>query len=98
MPGTPGLGRGPAIRESNRGRPQEEEMSKLQIVGTRFALALGGFRLGTVPSIKGLRREEGQTFVEYALILALISVALTGALIALRGQIQGVFTNISSDL
>ena len=71
-------------------------MSKLQTaIGTRLALVLGGFQLGSIPSIK---REEGQTFVEYALILALISVALTAALLTLQGKIQGIFTAISNDL
>lgn len=40
------------------------------------------------------RRDEGQTLVEYALIIALVSVALVVALIALRGQIGDVFTAI----
>jgi Flp pilus assembly pilin Flp len=71
-------------------------MKKLQTtVGVRLALALGGL---SVPSFRSLKREEGQTFVEYALILALISVALTGALLTLQGKIQGIFTAISNDL
>lgn len=40
------------------------------------------------------RDEEGQTLVEYALIIALVSVALTGALTALAGGIEGVFDQI----
>jgi pilus assembly protein Flp/PilA len=39
-------------------------------------------------------REEGQTLVEYALIIALVSVALVGALTALAGGIEGVFDQI----
>jgi Flp pilus assembly pilin Flp len=39
-------------------------------------------------------REEGQTLVEYALIIALVSVALTAALTALAGGIEGVFNEI----
>ena len=42
------------------------------------------------------RREEGQTLVEYALIIALVSVALTGALTILAGDIEGVFTEIGA--
>ena len=38
--------------------------------------------------------EEGQGLVEYALIIALVSIALVGALIALAGGIEGVFTTI----
>ena len=39
-------------------------------------------------------REEGQGLVEYALIIALVSVLLVAALAALRGGIEGVFTDI----
>jgi pilus assembly protein Flp/PilA len=40
------------------------------------------------------RREEGQTLVEYALIIALVSVALVASLEALAGGIDGVFQDI----
>ena len=43
------------------------------------------------------RRDKGQTLVEYALIIALVSVAIVGALIALRGGITGVFQDIVSN-
>ena len=36
----------------------------------------------------------GQTLVEYALIIALVSIALVAALTALRGGVSGVFSNI----
>ena len=39
-------------------------------------------------------REEGQGLVEYALIIALVSVLLVAALGLLRGGIEGVFTDI----
>jgi Flp pilus assembly pilin Flp len=39
-------------------------------------------------------REEGQTLVEYALIIALVSIALVASLQLLAGGIQGVFTDI----
>jgi len=42
------------------------------------------------------RRDEGQTLVEYALIIALVSVALVIALTALRGDIAGVFQDIGA--
>jgi pilus assembly protein Flp/PilA len=44
------------------------------------------------------RDEEGQTLVEYALIIALVSVVLIGALAALAASIGGVFTNIQNSL
>jgi Flp pilus assembly pilin Flp len=39
-------------------------------------------------------REEGQTLVEYALIIALVSVALVASLEALADGIDGVFQDI----
>ena len=44
----------------------------------------------------GDEREEGQTLVEYALIIALVSVLLVAALASLRGGISGVFDDIIS--
>ena len=47
----------------------------------------------------GLReREEGQALVEYALILALVSLAAVAALTLLGGKINNVFTEINSKL
>jgi pilus assembly protein Flp/PilA len=42
--------------------------------------------------------ESGQTLVEYALIIALVSVVLIGALQALTGNVTTVFTNIGTAL
>jgi pilus assembly protein Flp/PilA len=42
--------------------------------------------------------ETGQTLVEYALIIALVSVALIVALGALTGDITGVFGKIGTAL
>ena len=43
-------------------------------------------------------REEGQGLVEYALIIALVAVLLTGALVTLRTGIGTTFASISSSL
>lgn len=43
-------------------------------------------------------REEGAGMVEYALLVALIGVLLIGALAALRGGIQGAFTDATNAL
>ena len=45
---------------------------------------------------KEAREEEGQTLVEYALIIALVSVALVLALSVLAGSIGNVFSNIEA--
>lgn len=50
---------------------------------------------------KGLRRKKnkgGQTLVEYALILAFISVVAIGVLLALGGTVTSVFTAIQSNM
>jgi len=68
-------------------------MRKLQnAIAVNIALAIGAL------SAPRLRREEGQTFVEYALILALIAVALAASLTVLKGKIDDIFSKIGSDL
>ena len=42
--------------------------------------------------------EEGQTLVEYALIIALVSVTAIVALQAISGGVNGVFNSIASTL
>ena len=50
-------------------------------------------------AVAGVReREEGQALVEYALILALVSLAAVVALTTLGGKITGVFNSINSQL
>jgi pilus assembly protein Flp/PilA len=44
------------------------------------------------------RDEEGQTLAEYALILALIAVAVVVVVGLLGGKINGIFSNITSNL
>ena len=45
-----------------------------------------------------MKSKKGQTLVEYALILAFISVVAISVLIALGNQIKGTFTTISNQL
>jgi pilus assembly protein Flp/PilA len=44
------------------------------------------------------RDDEGQGLVEYALIIAVIAIAVIIAMIFLRGQIQNIFSNIGNNL
>ena len=60
-------------------------------IGLRIAMALNGLE-------NPLRREEGQTLVEYALIIATISIGVTGAMVFLRGKIAAVFSQIGNSL
>lgn len=44
------------------------------------------------------RREKGQGLVEYALVIALVSIVVIAALTLLGPQINNVFNSISSTL
>ena len=44
------------------------------------------------------RDEEGQGLVEYALIIAVIAIAVILAMVFLRGQIENIFSNIGNNL
>jgi pilus assembly protein Flp/PilA len=45
-----------------------------------------------------IAKEDGQALVEYALILALVAVALVGALGLLAGGIEGEFETVIENL
>ena len=66
----------------------------LEYIGIRISMALAG-----AESLRdNLRRDEGQTLTEYALILSLIAVGVTGALIFLGDEIRGLFSTIASQI
>ncbi len=44
------------------------------------------------------REDDGQGLVEYALIIAVIAIAVIVAMIFLRDQLQGIFSNIGNNL
>ena len=45
-----------------------------------------------------IKDESGATAIEYGLIAALVAVACIGALTAVGGSLQGIFTMVSSSL
>jgi Flp pilus assembly pilin Flp len=49
-------------------------------------------------ALRRMKSKKGQTLVEYALILAFISVVAISVLIALGSQVKGVFSTITSQL
>jgi Flp pilus assembly pilin Flp len=49
-------------------------------------------------ALRQKKNKKGQTLVEYALILAFISVVAISVLIALGNQVKSVFTTITSQL
>jgi pilus assembly protein Flp/PilA len=60
----------------------------VRLIQTRMYLALASLR----------DREEGQAMVEYALILALVSVAAVAILQLLGGSVSSIFNEINNDL
>jgi Flp pilus assembly pilin Flp len=68
---------------------EEGQMEHVKAVMNRMLISLAA------PS---LRREEGQTLVEYALIIVTISIGVTAAMLFLRDQIRTVFSNIGNAL
>jgi pilus assembly protein Flp/PilA len=48
--------------------------------------------------IESLKREEGQTLTEYALLLVLIAIVVVVAVSQLGQQIELIFKNIASQL
>ena len=46
----------------------------------------------------GMKREEGQTFVEYSLIGVVVAVALAAILLTFEGSIAGALNNIGNQL
>lgn len=49
-------------------------------------------------ALRRVKGKHGQTLVEYALILAFISVVAIAVLVALGNQVKGVFTTITSQI
>ncbi|MDQ2952073.1 MAG: Flp family type IVb pilin [Chloroflexota bacterium] len=56
------------------------------------------FGRGYVSMLMFLKEDEGQGLVEYALIIAVIAIAVIVAMLFLRGQIQNIFSNIGNNL
>lgn len=48
--------------------------------------------------VRFFRDDRGQGLVEYALIIAVIAIAVIVAMIFLRGQLQNIFSNIGNNL
>jgi pilus assembly protein Flp/PilA len=63
-------------------------MQKTKLFSIRLYLALRDLRSS----------EEGQAMVEYALILALVSVAAVGILSTLGHSVSSIFNRVNSDL
>ncbi len=63
-------------------------MERAKLIPMRMYLALTALRDG----------ESGQAMVEYALILALVSVAAVGILSTLGTSVSSIFSEINADL
>jgi pilus assembly protein Flp/PilA len=62
------------------------------MIALTIAATMGGLEL---PSV---RREEGQTLAEYALILALIAILVIGAVLFLSGKIDTLFSKVGNNI
>lgn len=58
----------------------------------------GGSAMLIAQIVARLNREDGQGMVEYALIIALVAIALVAALTALSGGLGAVFNSITHSL
>src|SRR2546429_414194 len=67
---------------------RRHQVERAKLVPMRMYLALTSLR----------DREEGQAMVEYALILALVSVAAVGILSVLGKSVSSIFSEINQDL
>ena len=72
------------MREPER----RHHVKRAKLIPMRMHLALTALRDG----------EEGQAMVEYALILALVSVAAVGILSVLGTSVSSIFSEINQDL
>ena len=50
------------------------------------------------PVLAFVRNDDGQGLVEYALIISVISIAVIGSMVFLRGQIVNIFSTIGNNL
>jgi pilus assembly protein Flp/PilA len=66
---------------------RRHQVERAKSVSMRLYLALTSLREG----------EEGQAMVEYALILALVSVAAVGILSVLGGSVSSIFNEVNQD-
>jgi len=83
--GTPTSGVG---REAVGSPKRRHQVESVKLIPMRAYLALTSLR----------DREEGQAMVEYALILALVSVAAVGILSLLGKSVSSIFSEINADL
>jgi pilus assembly protein Flp/PilA len=73
------------------GEPQGEPVSSGPEIDRREVGALSTL-------VFWLRSDDGQGLVEYALIIAIIAIAVIVAMLFLRDQITNVFSNIGNNL
>jgi Flp pilus assembly pilin Flp len=61
-------------------------------IAVKAALALVG------ASVESLKRDEGQTLAEYAMILAFVAIVVAGAVMLFGGQLSNEFSYINTHL
>jgi len=92
------------MAERGRARSRRYRFSGIAAAVGRIETATVRRRSGAVVSREGegmvsfVHDDEGQGLVEYALIIAVIAVAVIVALVFLRDQISNVFSDIGNNL
>jgi Flp pilus assembly pilin Flp len=84
---------GAAVDESGMSGLLDFFGSRYDFFGARFMLALLD-----PSSLSDLRREEGQTMAEYALILALVAAVVAVVVALLGNTIKGFFGTVGSQI
>src|SRR5436190_17456889 len=85
-----------AAPRSVRGTPMPTTNRQTHPFSVRSLVSRLSQHRGHLPS--GRDGQRGQGMVEYGLILVLVALVVIGALLALSGQLQTVFNNISNGL
>ena len=75
----------PLVRDGEQAHRRKGGLRESRGKGVRYVLTF-------------IREDEGQGLVEYALIIAVIAIAVIVAMVFLRGQIQNIFSNIGNNL
>jgi Flp pilus assembly pilin Flp len=76
----------------------DDEVGRMKYLMKSLAPTLHFCNGSTVKFVRRQKNKKGQTLVEYALILAFISVVAISVLVRLGAEVKEIFTTITSQL